>query len=64
MLEVGTVLMLKQRDQDVEILKPEIEFYRVREVEDQFHKDSEGLDLTHQNSRRHFGRTGPGNKSF
>ncbi len=45
-LEAATVSMLKQRDQDAEILKAEIEFERVQRVEDQFHKDFNGLDLT------------------
>ncbi len=36
-LEVATVSMLKQRDQDAEVSKAEIEFYRVQKVEDQFH---------------------------
>jgi hypothetical protein len=45
-LEAATVSMLKQRDQDTEISKAEIEFYRVQKVEDQFHKDFDGLDST------------------
>jgi hypothetical protein len=45
-LEAATVSMLKQRDQDAEVSKAEVEFYRVQKVEDQFHKDFDGLDLT------------------
>jgi hypothetical protein len=45
-LEAATVSMLKQRDQDAEVLKAEIEFYRVQKVEYQFHKDFDGLYLT------------------
>jgi hypothetical protein len=45
-LEAATVSMLKQLDGDAEVLKAEIEFYRVQKVEDQFHKDFDGLDST------------------
>jgi hypothetical protein len=40
------VPMLQQFDGDAEISKAEIEFYRVRKVEDQFHRDFHGLDAT------------------
>ncbi len=43
-LEAATVSVLKQRDQDAEVSKAEVEFYRVQKVEDQFHKDFDGLD--------------------
>ena len=45
-IEAATVSMLKRRDQDAEVLKAEIEFYRVQKVEDQFHRDFDGLDST------------------
>jgi hypothetical protein len=45
-MEAATVSMLKQRDQDAEVSKAEIEFYRVQKVEDQFHRDFDGLDST------------------
>src|SRR5260370_23125080 len=45
-IEAATVSMLKQRDQDAEVSKAEIEFYRVQKVEDQFHRDFYGLDST------------------
>jgi hypothetical protein len=45
-IESATVSMLKQRDQDAEVSKAEIEFYRVQKVEDQFHRDFDGLDST------------------
>ena len=45
-LEAATVSMLKQRDVDPEVSKAEIEFSRVQKVEDQFHKDFDGLDAT------------------
>jgi hypothetical protein len=45
-IEAATVSMLKQRDQDAEVSKAEIEFYRVQKVEDQFHRDFDGLDST------------------
>ena len=45
-LEPATVSMLKQRDGDPEVSKAEIEFNRVQKVEDQFHKDFNGLDST------------------
>jgi hypothetical protein len=45
-LEAATVSMLKQRHGDAEVLKAEIEFNRVQKVEDQFHKDFDGLDST------------------
>jgi hypothetical protein len=45
-IEAATVSMLKQRDRDPEVSKAEIEFYRVQKVEDQFHKDFNGLDST------------------
>jgi hypothetical protein len=35
--------MLKERDQDAEVSKAEIEFYRVQKAEQQFHKDFGGL---------------------
>jgi hypothetical protein len=38
--------MLKQRDGDAEVSKAEVEFYRVQKVEDQFHRDFDGLDST------------------
>jgi len=41
-LEAATVSMLKQRDGDPEVSKAEIEFNRVQNVEDQFHKDFDG----------------------
>ena len=45
-IEAATVSMLKQRDQDAEVSKAEMEFYRVQKVEDQFHRDFDGLDST------------------
>jgi hypothetical protein len=45
-LEAATVSMLKQRDGDAEVLKAEIEFNRVQKVEDQYHRDFDGLDST------------------
>ena len=45
-LEAATVSMLKQRDQDAEVSKAEIEFYRIQKVEQQFHKDFNELDST------------------
>jgi len=45
-LEAATVSMLKQHEDDAEVSKAEIEYYRVQEVEDQFHKDFDGLDPT------------------
>jgi hypothetical protein len=45
-LEAATVSMLKRRDRDTEVSKAEAEFYRVQRVEDQFHKDFDGLDST------------------
>ena len=45
-LETATVSMLRQRDVDPEVSKAEIEFNRVQKVEDQFHKDFDGLDAT------------------
>jgi hypothetical protein len=45
-LEAATISMLKQRDGDAEVSKAEIEFYRVQKVEDQFHRDFDGLDST------------------
>ena len=45
-LEAATVSMLKQRDGDAEVSKAEIEFYRGQKLEDQFHKDFDGLDST------------------
>jgi hypothetical protein len=45
-IEAATISMLKQRDQDAEVSKAEIEFYRVQKVEDQFHRDFDGLDST------------------
>jgi hypothetical protein len=38
--------MLKQRDQDTEVSKTEIELHRIQNVEGQFHRDFERLDLT------------------
>jgi hypothetical protein len=40
----ATVSMLKQSDQDAEVSKAEIELNRVQKVEDQFHRDFDGLD--------------------
>jgi hypothetical protein len=45
-LEAATVSMLKARDQDAEVSKAEVEFNRAQKVEDQFHKDFDGLDST------------------
>jgi hypothetical protein len=45
-LEAAAVSMLKQHEGDAEVSKAEIEFYRVQKVEDQFHKDFDGLDST------------------
>src|SRR5271165_2700126 len=45
-IEAATVSMLKRRDQDTEVSKAEIEFSRVQKVEDQFHRDFDGLDST------------------
>ena len=45
-LEVATVSMLKRLDGDAEVSKAEIEFYRGQKVEDQFHKDFDGLDAS------------------
>jgi hypothetical protein len=45
-LDAATVSMLKRRDRDAEVSKAEAEFYRVQKVEDQFHKDFDGLDST------------------
>ena len=45
-IEAATVSMLKQRDGDPEVSKAEIEFNRVQKVEDQFHRDFDGLDST------------------
>jgi hypothetical protein len=45
-LEAATVSMLKQHGGDAEVSKAEIEFYRAQKVEDQFHKDFDGLDST------------------
>ncbi|MFY9989261.1 MAG: hypothetical protein WAK31_31195 [Chthoniobacterales bacterium] len=45
-LEATTVSMLKQRDQDAEVSKAEAEFYRVQKIEDQFHREFDGLDST------------------
>lgn len=45
-LETATVSMLKQLDGDAEVSKAEIEFNRVQKVEDQFHRDFDGLDST------------------
>jgi hypothetical protein len=45
-LDAATVSMLKQRDVDPEVSKAESEFYRVQKVEDQFHKDFDGLDAS------------------
>jgi hypothetical protein len=38
--------MLKRCEGDAEVSKSEIEFYRVQKVEDQFHKDFDGLDAS------------------
>jgi len=38
--------MLKQFDGDSEVSKAEIEFNRIQKVEDQFHRDFDGLDST------------------
>jgi hypothetical protein len=45
-LEAASVSMLKQHENDAEVSKIEIEFYRVQKIEDQFHKDFDGLDST------------------
>jgi len=45
-LEAATVSMLKQHEGDAEVSEAEIEFYRVQKVEEQFHKDFDGLDST------------------
>jgi hypothetical protein len=45
-LDAATVSMLKQHEGDAEVSKAEIEFYRVQKVEDQFHKDFDGLDAS------------------
>jgi hypothetical protein len=45
-LETATVSMLKQFDGDPEVSKADIEFNRVQKVEDQFHRDFDGLDST------------------
>ena len=45
-LEAATVSMLKQHQGDAEVSRAGIEFYRVQKVEDQFHKDFDGLDST------------------
>jgi hypothetical protein len=45
-LEAATASMLKQLGRDPEVSKAEIEFNRVQKVEDQFHKDFDGLDAT------------------
>ena len=45
-LEAATVSMLKQHEGDAEVSKAEIEFYRGQKLEDQFHKDFDGLDST------------------
>jgi hypothetical protein len=45
-IEAATVSMLKQRDGDPEVSKAEIEFNRVQKVEDQFHRDFDGLEST------------------
>ena len=45
-LEAATVSMLKRCEGDAEFSKSEIEFYRVQEVEDKFHKDFGGLDAS------------------
>jgi hypothetical protein len=45
-LEAATVSMLKQHENDAEVSKIEMEFYRVQKIEDQFHKDFDGLDST------------------
>ena len=41
-LEAATASMLKQLGRDPEVSKAEIEFNRVQNVEDQFHKDFDG----------------------
>ena len=45
-LEAATISMLKQHGGDAEVSKAEIEFNRVQKVEDQFHKDFDGLDAS------------------
>jgi len=45
-IEAATVSMLKQRDGDPEVSNAEIEFNRVQNVEDQFHRDFDGLEST------------------
>jgi hypothetical protein len=45
-LDAATVSLLKQRDGDAQVSNAEIEFYRVQQVEDQFHKHFDGLDST------------------
>jgi hypothetical protein len=45
-IEAATVWMLKRRDGDPEVSKAEMEFERVQKVEDQFHRDFDGLDST------------------
>jgi hypothetical protein len=45
-LEAATFSTLKKHEGDAEVLKAEIEFNRVQEVEDQFDKDFDGLDST------------------
>ena len=45
-IEAATVSMLKQRNGDPEVSKAEMEFHRVQKVEEQFHKDFDGLDST------------------
>ena len=45
-LEVATVSMLKRHEGDAEVSKAEIEFNRVQKVEDQFHKDFDGIDAS------------------
>jgi hypothetical protein len=45
-LETATVSMLRERDVDPEVSKAEIEFNRVQKVEDQFHKDFDGIDAS------------------
>jgi hypothetical protein len=45
-LEAAMVSMVKARDQDAEVSWAVAEFYRVQKVEDQFHKDFDGLDST------------------
>ena len=47
-IETATLSMLKQRDEDLEVSKAEIEFNRVQKVEDQFHRDFDGLDSMSQ----------------